>query len=579
MRSFGTRSREMENIVLRNAFARDAARSSGAVWRSLRVLGWSLALGGAAFVGGAIVPQTPAIAQGSVNITFPQSGQAVRGAFKLLFEGIPDGGYAMIYLDLARSNKIDAFKSAVTGNSYEINTFPLTDGQHTVTVVGFNANGRRIGQAEVTFNVANTEVDTSAERVRLTNWTLGDRLASQTTRFKVFAESSADITGGTAGGMGGGAPGGFGGGAPGGMGGPGGGGGGVQSIPAPLDWQVDLLIRREVRDVRMVDGSANIKLNVKEAFHRQRENATAQGGMGGPGSPAPKKSSATALPGKAPWADWVPAPETGQYFVKMVTASGKEINGTRKAPTIPLGDLTPSFPDTPVQPGMSWESEMVLVTELSQREPIVVRGGMYFTAFENLQTPDGKLRRCARLESQFDLPESIAMRIAKTLQKSGGSGGQGGAPGGAPGGFPGAGGPGGAGATGAEGPEIAVARTNVRRIVWFDIAGRQVMRAEDYVNTYYEEEQQQQMGAGSPGGAPGFGGPPGFPGGFPGGPGGPGGAPAAPAEPTKVNYRLKVLKYLDDTLPSPTNTYNAGAGTAHSRDNVQDPPLSRVTGR
>jgi hypothetical protein len=55
--------------------------------------------------------------------------------------------------------------------------------------------------------------------------------------------------------------------------------------------------------------------------------------------------------------------------------------------------------------------------------------------------------------------------------------------------------------------------------------------------------------------------------------------PMRSAEPTKVNYNLRVVKYLDDTIPPPTDQFTAGAGTAHARDSVQDPSISRVTGR
>jgi hypothetical protein len=219
-----------------------------------------------------------------------------------------------------------------------------------------------------------------------------------------------------------------------------------------------------------------------------------------------------------------------------------------------------------VQPGNQWNTQMTIVAELSKREPINVSGGMLFTNFENLQTEAGVERRCARLESEFDLPENVAMRIAKALQASGGSGGAGGAGGGPSG--PASGAPGGAGGEAAEGAEISVARTHVRRIVWFDIAGRRVLRSEDYVDTYYEEEMAVQETGGS------------FAGPMMGGSmmGGPGGMAAAPAEPTKVNYNLKVIKYLDDRLPLVTDQYTAGVGTAHARDSVQDPSIARVTG-
>jgi hypothetical protein len=60
-------------------------------------------------------------------------------------------------------------------------------------------------------------------------------------------------------------------------------------------------------------------------------------------------------------------------------------------------------------------------------------------------------------------------------------------------------------------------------------------------------------------------------------PGGEVGAAAAPAEPTKVNYTLNVVTWYDDKVPPPTDQYNAGKGTPHSKDNVQEPSLSKVT--
>jgi hypothetical protein len=217
----------------------------------------------------------PAQAQG-ITISYPQEGQAVRGRVKVLFEGIPDGGYGSVYVDLKPGgSRIDAFRGAVNSNSFEINTLPLSDGRHTVTVIGFNGSGRRVGQAEVGFNVANSQVDVAAEQVRLLNWTNADRIDPDVQRYRVFAESNATISGGAAaGGM----------------------GGGGRSPPewvalryacgrcrlhrCSADWQVDLLIRACARcgnGRRLSQHQAN----VKEAFHRQRRG-TGGCGMGGP---------------------------------------------------------------------------------------------------------------------------------------------------------------------------------------------------------------------------------------------------------------------------------------------------------
>jgi len=209
------------------------------------VLALLLVLGGA-------FSSVPVRAQSGITISYPRSGQAVRGTMKVIFEGVPEGGYAMVYVDLTPDgSRLDSFKGAVTSGSLDINTFPLSDGRHTVTVIGFNSSGKRVGQGEANFEVANSRVDVTAQQVRLLNWTLADRISSSVQRYRVFAESNATMSGGSAmggGGMGGGmamsAMGGMGGGAGGASGGAGGSG-----TPAPLDWQVDLLIRRVVRDV------------------------------------------------------------------------------------------------------------------------------------------------------------------------------------------------------------------------------------------------------------------------------------------------------------------------------------------
>ncbi len=56
-----------------------------------------------------------------------------------------------------------------------------------------------------------------------------------------------------------------------------------------------------------------------------------------------------------------------------------------------------------------------------------------------------------------------------------------------------------------------------------------------------------------------------------------GGADAAPAEPTKIDYSLSVTTWFDDRVPSPNLFYTGGLGTAHSKDSVTEPGLSRIT--
>jgi hypothetical protein len=504
---------------------------------------------------------SPAWAQ-EARITFPAEGQDVRGEITVRFEGIPEGGYAMVKLD-------NVFKTATAEPTYNINTFDNSvfppgkggDGPHTLSITTMNAQGRQVGQATVNFNVANNKVDPNAPGLRLLHWSVKDYVNKEVLRYRVFAESNATIeAGGAAGGEGGAAPGGAGGGAEGGAGG---------WLPAPLDFQVSALVRRVIRDVAMVDGSANIRSVVDRAFERQRESESGAAGEGGPGAPgaaptAPKKKKTAApmFPVKAPWnADWNVAQETGQYFVKMIQPTGEEINATRKAPTIALGDLLPTFPQGDVRPGSTWDTTMTFVADLSTRGPLTVRNApMTFTAFETIPTPTGRQIRCAKLETRFRLPEAQAIEVAKKLAAKAGTG-AGGAAGGA--GEAGAAGPMAAGGTQSEAAEIeiAVARTSVARVLWFDIENRQVLRSEDIVDTYFEQEQGAAEGGAAPA-AP----PPGV-----------GGEAAAPAEPTKVSYNLRVTTWLDDTIPPPTDRFNTGSGTAHSRDSVQDPPVSRVT--
>jgi hypothetical protein len=368
-------------------------------------------------------------------------------------------------------------------------------------------------------------------------------LAERVQRYRVFAESSSNIlsAGGDSGGDNG------------------GGGGssdsGIQYVEAPLDWQVSALMRRLLRDTDMVDGSANVRTIVQDAFERQRkipETATN----------APKKhrsKNAAVIIMKAPWDKvWTRAAETGKYYVKMIKQDGTEINATRKANTIALADLLPTFPDTPVRPGSTWETKMSILGELSARTPINVRAPITFTAFESLVTPNGDNVRCAKLESRFRFPEDQGKKISVGLENQ--SGRKAGndttaSTAAVPGAAAGAGGDSGALTV----DDIDVARTDVARVLWFDIANRHIIRSEDSIRTYYETSVEADdapattdAGAGAAGGAGG----------------------AGDAGPKKVSYDLKVTTWLDDRIPPPTTTFRAGAGTAHARDNVTDPSIA-----
>ena len=511
----------------------------------------------------------------NVSITYPTNGQAVRGEITVRYTGIPDGGYAVIKVD-------GNFLTATSQTSFVLNTFPPTfpgDGTHKISVTGINAGGRAVGTAEVSFEVANNRIDPTAGSTPLTHWTASDRIGAQVQRYRVFAQSDASIeAGGTAGG-----------GAGAGGGGAGGGEGGEEWIPAPLDWQISALMRREVRDVGMFSDdraegitAANIRTVVQMASQRQRQSegggAGAEGGAGGAGA-APKKVSRrkkkASAPTKAPWmVEWETAPETGQYFVKMIEPSGREINATRKAPTIALADLLPTFPTSPVSPGSTWETRMTFLGELTHREPVNVSVPITFTSYETIQTPGGFSRRAAKLESRFQMPESLAKRIAVNLILQGGSAAGGGT-----------GGPTGAGAGGAEGATAAQTasqlpadelaeyfetinpiRTSVSRVLWFDVEKRRVLRSEDTMRTYFEYEPLEGEGAVGGGGA------------------GAGGGEAAAAEPSKISYTMTVTTWFDDSVPNASDRFTGGEGTAHgtipgTRDkyNSGNPTVERIS--
>ncbi|RYX85462.1 hypothetical protein EON83_05715 [bacterium] len=558
-------------------------------------------------------------AQQGPRIIFPQPGQDVRGEISARFDGIPAGGYAIIKIN-------GQFKTATAQTNYPLDTIADNttfngDGKYTLEVTSLNAGGRTVGTTSVEFNVANQKVAGDSEAVRLVHWTPEDRLNDGVQRFRVYAESIADIqepSGGGAGG-GGGAVGGV---APGGAGG-GAGGASGSFIPAPLDWQVSVLLRREVRDVYGFQNSANIATLVAEAWEHQRESEASgaggeEGGAGGAslgggrpggggGRPAGGGGGAAAAPAgppvKAPWTpDWIQGPEFAKFYVKAIQQTGDEINATRKSNNVAITDLLPTFLTIPVRPGSTWLSRQSILSDLSTRKPINIEGNVTFTAYENIQTPNGDSRRCAKIESRFPLPDGVAKRIAADLgNKVGSSGGAAGgaaAGGGAsPGGAsPGGRGPssagGGAAGGGADGggaseltaADIKVANFNMARVIWFDMDKHQVVRSEDTLRAYFEIPGTDAGGAGGAmggatmGAAPGRGGMMGATPGMMGAGGADGGA-AAPAEPTKVNYSMNVTTWLDDRLPSPTIRYTGGTRTAHSRDNATEPGIARITGR
>jgi len=518
-----------------------------------RLMRRSFVLGSAILL--ALSCMAPAWAQ-DLRITFPANNQKVRGEIKVRWEGVPEGGYAMVKVD-------GQLRSATAEPSYTINTMPPNfpdDGPHTITITAINAAGKRAGETSVTFIVANKEVEEGAEAVQLAIWRPTD-IFLPVQRYRVFAESNGIVDMPSAAGAGGSSGGGD--------------SGSVDWIPAPLDWQVTALLRRIVRDVGMIDGSANIRTVVDNAFQRQRLSEASASAAGGAAAPttSSKKKKGPAFPVKAPWNYhektgaqlWEPAPETGQYFVKMVQPTGEEINATRKANTLPLADLLPTFPVGPVRPGNTWTTTMTFLGELSQRRPIDVEHRMLFSTFESIKTPAGVDIRAAKLESRFQLPESKARDIAVALAPmAGGAGGAGGGGSSSSGGGGAMPAPGAGGAAVEFDPELILsARTNVSRVLWFDIANRRVVRCEDRLNTVFEMEAAAGDTGGSSAAA-----------------GGPGGA-AMPTEPTKVTYTLFIATEFDDTTPESSPLYTAGFGTAH-RDpafNPDAPELKRPNNR
>lgn len=491
-----------------------------------------------------VVLTSAAHAQTAGRILYPQNGQDVRGEITVRLEGIPSGGYAIVKLD-------DQIKLSTAQNSFALDTLAdpsflaKTDGQYTLEVVTYGATGGRLGADKITFNVANKKIVENGESVRLSHWVPSDVLRDGVVRYRVFAESNATISGGSeAGGAGAG-------------GGDGGAEGGEQAyIPAPLDWQVAALLRRMVRNIGGFDNSANIATIVQESHQRQR---LSEGGAAGaaPVAAKPKrgKKKGPSAPVKAPWnPDWMLGPETGQHFVKTVQQTGDEINATRKSITISLADLLPTFPTVAVVPGSTWSSKMSILGDLSSRQAVNIEGPITFTNYENILTSGGQNRRCAKLESRFRLPDSVAKRIAANLANQSGAaaGGAGGGEGAAP---VTAGAQAGAEA-GILPEDIEVAQVNVARVIWFDMDKRQIVRAEDNMNSYFEMPLLEAEGAA---------------------PGGEAGAEAVPSEPTKISYNLKVTTWLDDKIPPVNYQYTGGAGTAHGRDSVTERGLSRAT--
>ena len=495
-----------------------------------------------------------------VRIIYPQEGQDVRGEVTVRYEGLPPGGYAIVKVD-GQFKQASAQEFAIFDTISDRSTFTRGDAPYKIDITVLRPGGGQVGTDSVTFNVANNKVDVAGEAVKLTHWKPTDILRDSVERYRVFAESNATIEESTGAAAGGGEAGGA--------------AAATESyIPAPLDWQVAALMRRQVRNIGMYNGSANIATAVQESFERQRKSEAGAGGAEGGGEAAaatPKRGAApvSTVPVKAPWNEddkgkqlWNKAPETGKYFVKMIEPNGTEINATRKAPTIAIADLLPTFPDSEVRPGSTWETNMTILGDLSSRKGVNVTAPITFTAYDTILTPGGENRRCAKLESRFRLPENLAKQIAANLgSKIGGAGGAGAEGGAAPGGAEG-----GAAEATLLPEDIQVARADIARVMWFDMDRRQVLRSEDIIKSYFEiPPAAGDATGGATAGAPA------------GMMGGEAGAEAAPAEPQKIRYNLNVTTWFDDRVPSPNFSYTGGLGTAHSKDSVNEVGISRIT--
>ena len=490
-----------------------------------------------------------------VRIIYPQEGQDVRGEVTVRYEGLPPGGYAIVKID-GQFKQASAQEFAIFDTISDRSTFTRGDAGYKLDITVLRPGGAQVGTASVTFNVANNKVDVAGESVKLAHWKPTDILRDSVERYRVFAESNAVIDDGTGAAA---------------AGGEAGAATEATYIPAPLDWQVAALMRRQVRNIGMYNGSANIATTIQESFERQRKSEAGAGGEGGgteaAPAAAPKRGAApvSTAPVKAPWNEdekgkplWNKANETGKYFVKMIEPNGTEINATRKAPTIAIADLLPTFPDSEVRPGSTWETNMTILGDLSSRKGVNVTAPITFTAYDTILTPGGENRRCAKLESRFRLPENLAKKIAANLGSNvgtaGASGGEGGA---AP---IGGGGEGGAAEATLLPEDIEVARTDIARVLWFDMDNRQVLRSEDTIKSYFEIPPAADASAvaGAPAGAE-------------------AGGEAAPAEPQKITYKMSVTTWLDDLVPSPNFSYTNGLGTAHSKDSVNEPGIARLT--
>ncbi len=545
--------------------------SSHSLLRAARL--WPLLAFGAT-VAAPQVARAQVVGEGGVAIAYPLPNNTLSGASKIMFSGIPDGGYASIYVDLTPTNKSESFRLATTQTSYELDTAALSDGKHTLTIVSFSASGRQVGSSNVTFNVANAgSAGVSEDSVRLVNWTKSDVINPKVQRFRIFAISDATITGGSGSESESGS-----------RGGDGGSEGAATSDtvtlkPAPLDHQVDILVRRAPRDVGMVDGAANIRLIVQEGFVRDREGG-GSGGSGGSSGTSDLDAYPPGYKGKGNWMkEWKRSIESSQAYTKMIKQSGEEINATKKPSTLPLGDILPTFPDYAVQRGATWNTDLTFVGELTKRDPLRLASvPTSLVGFENVSTPAGFERRCARVEvSKLSLPDGTAMAIARALQteafSGSGSGGGGSSSGGG-------GSSGGQGGSATKPPVIVNYRATLTRTIWFDIAAHQLVRAEDTVDAYFEEVDKTGTGrSGSSSsssddgvltGADAIGIDPSLRRRR--------GGASVKKVPKSVTYNMRVVKFLDDRSPNPTGKWTGGLGTAHTRDSTREPSLTKANG-
>ncbi|PIX41630.1 MAG: hypothetical protein COZ56_11550 [Armatimonadetes bacterium CG_4_8_14_3_um_filter_58_9] len=546
-----------------------------------------------AIVIGTVALSLPALGQRKVTIIEPQPGAAVKEELTVtVAKAHPGEGYVIYKVD-------GVFREASSEVQYTLDTKELTDGEHTVLVEDHDGTGAIVGTAEVKFTVANkiAAADATTSAVPLFHWDYQQFLDKEITTYVLWAQGIAASAKKKA-------P------AP-----VGGAGGGEQGQQGPdvivLDRQLSLKIRQIIRDVS-VDGTANVRTIVEGGHERWRHyeqaamdpeepptfagaggwcfsggGAGKKEGAGGPaGAAAPAagagggEAMAMAEPVKV-WDGegscelceehkesglppiWCPSAEVGRTYTKKIHKSGKEVNATRKYDVWPyehgarfaMSELQPMFDDRPVRPGDQWQSAMTFVCELAERRGINATVPLKFLGFE---WQGG--RKTAKLQTEFDMPETQAKEVAMVCIDFVGAGQ---APEtGAEGGGAGGGLPSGAfqGTNKKKPPRfISPPRVHVKRVIYFDYARKKILRTEDNINSRFAFKPPKQA-AGAMGGGMAQGG----------GMAGGGGGASQPAEPESWSYNVTIITQLDESPAEPTPIYNQRGISGRDYDHVKE---------